>query len=93
MRALLTEFVPMGSNEMVAFCDKLGARERVPGGMYSALQNVDSSDSSNEFDMVAGRRRDQDENQSLDADETSHVNVEADLLESARRRRTAGDAD
>ena len=82
VRVLLTEFVPMGSNEMVAFCDKLGARERVPGGMYSALQNVDSSDFSNEFDMVVGVDAEtKTKIRVLDADETSHVNVEADLLE------------
>ncbi len=82
VRVLLTEFVPMGSNEMVAFCDKLGARERLPGGMYSALQNVDSSDFSNEFDMVVGVDAEtKTKIRVLDADETSHVNVEADLLE------------
>jgi len=82
VRVLLTEYVPMGSNEMVAFCEKLGARERVPGGMYSALQNVDTGDFSNEFDMVVGvDAKTKTKIRVLDADETSHVNVEADLLE------------
>lgn len=82
VRVLLTEYVPMGSNEMVAFCDKLGAHERVPGGMYSALQNVDTGDFSNEFDMVVGvDAKTKTKIRVLDADETSHVNVEADLLE------------
>ena len=82
VRVLLTEYVPMGSNEMVAFCDKLGAHERMPGGMYSALQNVDTSDFSDEFDMVVGvDAKTKTKIRVLDADETSHVNVEADLLE------------
>ena len=65
VRVLLTEFVPMGSNEMVAFCDKLGARERVPGACTARCKTSTRVTFPTNSTWSRRRRRDQDENQSL----------------------------
>jgi len=74
----VTEWVPMGSNEMVSFCEKLGTGDRVPGGMFSSSALMTPEQ---ELDMVVSVHSDNKTKiRVLDADETRHVNVEADLL-------------
>ena len=74
----VTEWVPMGSNEMVSFCEKLGTGDRVPGGMFSSSALMTPEQ---ELDMVVSVHSDNKTKiRVLDADETRYVNVEADLL-------------
>jgi hypothetical protein len=78
IRVFVTEWVPMGSNEMVSFCEKLGTGDRVPGGMFSSSALMTPQQ---ELDMVVSVHSDNKTKiRVLDADETRHVNVEADLL-------------
>ena len=78
IRVFVTEWVPMGSNEMVSFCEKLGTGDRVPGGTFSSSALMTPEQ---ELDMVVSVHSDNKTKiRVLDADETRHVNVEADLL-------------
>ena len=77
VKIIITEYVPMGSNEMVSFCGKIGTGDRVAGGMFTA----DASATQDEFNMVVGINADNKTKlKVLDVDETRFVNVEADLL-------------
>ena len=77
VKIIITEYVPMGSNEMVSFCGKIGTGDRVAGGMFTA----DASATLDEFNMVVGIDADNKTKlKVLDVDETRFVNVEADLL-------------
>jgi len=77
VKIIVTEYVPMGSNEMVSFCRKLGTGDRVAGGMFTA----EASATQDEFNMVVGINADNKTKlKVLDVDETRFVNVEADLL-------------
>ncbi len=85
VKLFVTEWVPMGSNEMVSFCAKLGTGERVPGGMFSER----ALDADDEFDMViAIGAEHKTKLVVLDLDETSYVNVEAELLQTAEQKTT-----
>jgi ribosomal protein L37E len=84
VKLFVTEWVPMGSNEMVSFCTKLGTGERVPGGMFSE-RALDAD----EFDMVVAIGAEHKTKLVvLDLDETSYVNVEAELLQTATQKTT-----
>ena len=84
VKLFVTEWVPMGSNEMVSFCAKLGTGERVPGGMFGE-RAVDADDS----DMVvAVSGAHKTKLVVLDLDETSYVNVEAELLQTTSQKST-----
>jgi len=84
VKLFVTEWVPMGSNEMVSFCAKLGTGERVPGGMFSERAlDADESDM-----VVAIGAEHKTKLVVLDLDETSYVNVEAELLQTATQKMT-----
>jgi len=79
VKLFITEWVPMGSNELSSFCSKLGTGERVPGGMFCERAADDD-----EFDMVIAVSSEHKTRITvLDMDETAYVNVEAELLQSS----------
>ena len=79
VRVLFTEYVPMGSNEMVAFCSTLGTSERLSGGLFCGESRIRAH-----FDMVVGVDAAKlTKIKVLDADDVRYANVEADLLATA----------
>lgn len=79
VRVLFCEYVPMGSNEMVAFCATLGTGERMSGGLFCGEVSH-----KRHHDMVVGVDRAKlTKLKVLDADDVRYANVEADLLMTA----------
>ena len=74
VRILIGEWIPMGANQMVALNDKLGSSERVQGGFFTSV--VDLNPDSSEF---IGESEGLTEVDILDFDETAFVNFEAEV--------------
>ena len=71
---VLAEWIPMGSNQIVALNDKLGSSERVQGGFFTAV--VDENPDASEF---MGEKEGLSEVDILDFEETTYVNFEAEV--------------
>lgn len=70
---LIGEWIPFGANQIVALNDKLGATERVPGGMFTAL--VDEEPEGTQFEVTPGLTS----VEILDFGLTSYLNFEAEV--------------
>jgi len=70
---IVSEYIPFGSNQVVAMNDSLGSTERVQGGFYTAL--VDDDAAGTQLDMAPGLTS----VNILDYSLTNHVNFEADI--------------
>jgi WD repeat-containing protein 35 len=73
VRLLVGEWVPFGSNQIVALNDRLGSPERVKGGLFTQL--VDDHPTDTQFSIEPGMT----EVHVVDFDLTSHVNFEAEI--------------
>ena len=71
---LIGEWVPMGTNQIVALNEKLGSSERVQGGFFTSV--VDPDPDSSEF---VGSNEGLTSVDILDFDDTGYVNYEAEV--------------
>jgi len=67
------EWVPFGSNQIVSLNDKLGATERVQGGLFTAT--VDDKPETSNFEINPGLTS----VHILDFNLTRHINFEAEI--------------
>jgi len=74
LHLLIGEWIPMGVNQVVALNDRLGSSERVAGGFFTAV--VDMEPDATEF---IGQSDGLTEVDILDFDETTFVNFEAEV--------------
>lgn len=70
---MIGEWIPFGANQIVALNDKLGATERVQGGLFTAL--VDEEPTGTQFEVTPGLTS----VRILDYDLTKHLNFEAEV--------------
>ncbi len=70
---MVGEWIPFGANQIVALNDKLGASERVSGGLFTAL--VDEEPTGTQFEVASGLTS----VSILDFDLTRHINFEAEV--------------
>ena len=75
VRLLMTEWIPMGGNAIVALNERLGSSERVQGGFFTAA--VDKSPGATLF---KGSRSGLTNVRLIDYETYSHVNFEAEVL-------------
>jgi hypothetical protein len=72
--AMVGEWIPFGSNQIVALNEKLGASDRCQGGMFTG--EADKDPSGTQFDVPAGLT----DVKILDYDETQFINFEAVIM-------------
>eukprot|EP01045_Picozoa_sp_COSAG04_P039805 COSAG04_NODE_11333_length_715_cov_1.511364_1_plen_73_part_00 len=68
------EWIPFGSNQIVALCEKLGASDRCQGGMFTGEADTDPNGA--QFDVPQGLT----DVRVLDYDETQFINFEAEIF-------------
>mmetsp|Transcript_24580 Transcript_24580/g.80306 ORF Transcript_24580/g.80306 Transcript_24580/m.80306 type:complete len:1147 (-) Transcript_24580:43-3483(-) len=71
---LIGEWLPMGANQVVALNDKLGSSERVAGGFFTSVVDMEP-----DACIFVGESEGLTEVDILDFDETTYVNFEAEV--------------
>merc|ERR1711871_271339 len=74
LSVLVGEWIPFGSNQIVALNEKLGAADRCQGGMFTG--EADKDPSGTQFDVPQGLT----DVKILDYDETQFINFEAVIM-------------